>query len=522
MPQSQKRLAVAGALALALSAGAAWAQENALATLPSIVVQQLRPGAAIEQVIAQALAPIRQHDLDGNGLDSADIATAESVEAANRRAQRVSTALRYDLDGNGQVTELEARRSLEFQQGRQMQQGIDLEQRRTMMERQLGQILAFDLDRDGSISMSEMLAAEDKGNQSREALYDSLRRLLLADPNGDGRVTPAELETIVRAAFAQLDGNGNGVIDMPEYTAYRAELQEITAMTKATGCKLPKAGPDEEVTLVGMYDGNYQPTVTVTGQDNVTSLARVIIEPGNAPLYVVLSSYVGMIWKFEGETARLKHVAVLGGLVSGAGNNSGGWAGSGVLGVAKDRVSFVPAEACGRYYETSTAEGKAMVRAVSQAAGAGKVNPIYVYAAKGIMVPSGKVFEKDKDKDIVITGSDAYMMSEGETPKRLEGGLSSTAQEDWLAKAGGVVTLDPKELVAEGKVEAYEVLPGQDGLRQLILQGILERTGKGYRVIKPLRRWPAGLTGSHAVTFILPKGIPMPQGSLGHSILITE
>ena len=82
--------------------------------------------------------------------------------------------------------------------------------------------------------------------------------------------------------------------------------------------------------------------------------------------------------------------------------------------------------------------------------------------------------------------------------------------------------IDPASVVTPGKVEPYVVIPSQDGLRLLVENGTLARTDHGYRLLKPLPRWPAGLAGSHAVTFILPKGIPMPAGSLSHSRVIQE
>ena len=487
------------------------------------MAQQFRPGFAIEQIVAEALMPIRQNDLDGNGLDNADIDTAEAVEAANRRATRVSNTLRYDLDGNGQVTADEVRRTIEFQQRRQMRQGLEEAQLRTMMERQLAQAMALDLDQDGSISIAEMLTYDDKSAQGRRSIYESMRQLLLADPNGDGRVTPEEMEAIVRAAFSEIDTNGNGVIDAAEYAPYRAELQQAAATGNAVACKLPKAGAGEQVSVIGMYYANAQPTVTVTGQDDVTFLARIVIEPGSAPLYLVLNAYHGMIWKFEGEIGRLKHVVVLPSASRGTDGVNAGWAGAGVMGLPKDVVSFTAQGACGKtFYKPASEDGKAMERRVAKAAGVAAVNMIGAYSPEGFSVPGGKPIAASKDRDIVITGGNTYMLTEGEQPKQLEGGLPLKSQENWLSKSGGIIEVKPEDVLAPGKVETYQVIPSQDGLRYMVQHGMLERTDKGYRLLKPLPRWPAGISGSNAVTFILPKGMPMPRGSLGHSTVVTE
>lgn len=43
----------------------------------------------------------------------------------------------------------------------------------------------------------------------------------------------------------------------------------------------------------------------------------------------------------------------------------------------------------------------------------------------------------------------------------------------------------------------------------------------GYRIIKKMR-FPAGLNGGHSVRFMLAKGVPMPEGSPGHSEVLSE
>ena len=65
-------------------------------------------------------------------------------------------------------------------------------------------------------------------------------------------------------------------------------------------------------------------------------------------------------------------------------------------------------------------------------------------------------------------------------------------------------------------------MPAQDGLRQLVAEGKLLRRDRQYRIVQPIPRIPAGLSGSHMVEFVLIKGVPKPKGDLGHSSLIME
>jgi hypothetical protein len=45
------------------------------------------------------------------------------------------------------------------------------------------------------------------------------------------------------------------------------------------------------------------------------------------------------------------------------------------------------------------------------------------------------------------------------------------------------------------------------------------RSNSGYVILKNMRM-PEGMGGAHAVTFILPPGVPYPKGELGHSVLL--
>jgi hypothetical protein len=89
-------------------------------------------------------------------------------------------------------------------------------------------------------------------------------------------------------------------------------------------------------------------------------------------------------------------------------------------------------------------------------------------------------------------------------------------------KRGGVVEIDPAAVVAASPAAAYEVLPGQMGLARLVASGELARQNNRFKVVKPIPRFPAGLGGAEAVSFIIAKGVPAPAGSPGHSCVTYE
>jgi len=94
--------------------------------------------------------------------------------------------------------------------------------------------------------------------------------------------------------------------------------------------------------------------------------------------------------------------------------------------------------------------------------------------------------------------------------------------EDDLARSypGGVVRIDPQNVVASAAVAPYEVLPKQAGLVQLEKSGKIEQNPSGEFVIKDKIRFPAELTG--AVKFLLLRGVAMPEGDPGQAVVIAE
>jgi hypothetical protein len=509
-------LAGIGSLAGAASAGA---QNLDMSAMPPTVLQQLRPGATIENVVAQALQPIRQVDTDGNGLDAADIDLREAIDLANMRAGQVSQVLRADLDADGRVTLSEIQQLNLVETARRNIELDDPSNDRVTSELE-GRYLQYDVNGDKTIDLQEMMT-QPKRSQRRDRQYEQYRALLSADADRDGKVSVAELESVVRQAFLAIDTDGDGEISRREFGVQQQGIAAAIEDLNVPACALPQPTAAEKLYVLGMYDGAAQPTLAVNGQDDVTHLSRLKIEPGDGPIYLIVGAYAPAIWKLEGAVDRVSRLIVIPGRQSNEGNAT--WAGAAVMGLAKDKITFAEPGICGGYfYKAAGKEGQRMARAVAKATGRTPDKLIGVYSAVLVSVPSGDVEKKTKDRDMIISGGKTIISTDGEGVQVIEGGLELKAQEDWLASPGGVVDIKPEEVVAPGKVEPYIAIPGQDGLRLLVEQGVLERTAAGYRLLKPLTRWPAGLSGAHSVTFILPKGMAEPAGSAGHSRVIYE
>jgi hypothetical protein len=530
MPYRFARSLPLHASVLALIAGLASAPALAddappFSDLPSFLLERMNRSATLDDYVSNLVREAKRGDLDGNGLDRQDIDAARQMEAAQYRASLVTQVAMYDLDGNGDVTRDEATRAASFQMRLQGYDDSNQAARQKRIGQQVDRVMALDGNGDGTVTLQEAMQAErpDSYHRDRYAQYEPL---LALDPNEDGRLTMEELDQVARAAFQEADYDHDGALSPSELKLLEPARQFQRQLQAAMPCDLPKPDTNDLVVVLSTWNGGLQPNVTVAGQDGTTQLSQVAIEPGDRPLYLVLTAYYPNIWQLSGATDRLTRVIVV--RSSLRTDKQPDLVGAGVIGVGADKVTFLPPRSCGTAFEKADSkEGKAMAYLLARVTGRGADAMLAVHAAKSIAVPSGTAATEVADKDLVIVpggGNDVVIIGQNSNTKIIQskGDLSLAAQEDWLAPVAGLVTLDPSQVVAPGKVEPYQVLPNQYGLRQLVAEGKLERTEQGYRIVQPIARFPNGLAGAHRVIFLLPEGTPMPAGDAGHSEIILE
>jgi Ca2+-binding EF-hand superfamily protein len=507
------------ACAVLVAPAAALADEPAFADLPPFLLERMNRAGTFEDFFKALQREALRSDHDRNGLDAQDLAIAEQIEAAQYRASVVTQVLTLDLDGNGTVTTEEATRVTAYQYSRNAEEQ-NQEALQKNIARVVERLMAQDGNGDGMVTLSEAMSAPvlEEQRSRRAARAESL---LALDPDRDGRLTMEELQQVAQQTFRAVDYDHDGTLSNNELKLLASAREFQRQLEQAMPCDLPKPASDDLVAVLGTYAGAWQPTATVAGQDETTHLAVIDIESGTQPVYLVLTSYYPMIWTFTGATERLSRVVAIR-----KGEKERATAGAGVIGLAADKVTFLPPGSCGRYsYKPDSKEAKLMARVFDQVTGREPDVMLGAYSPKTITVPSGLESEKTGDKDMVIVtggGNDRVVLSENSKVKVIQGNGTGSSQEDWLADPATLLAIDPAAVLAPGKVETYEVLPSQYGLRQLVEEGKLERTEDGYRIVQPITRFPTGLAGAHAVTFYLPEGTPMPAGDLGHSQLILE
>jgi len=369
-----------------------------------------------------------------------------------------------------------------------------------------------DTDGDGALTFGEMMAFSTAQaaavNDQRSQRAES--NPMVFDQNGDNRVDAEE----VRSAIIAIASDVASAPKMNPDAIRQRQQQQVK-------CTAPPVPDGAEVVLLSGYNGGGVSTVAVSGPDEDTSVADIVIEPGDKPLYVAAAAQRAIVWKLSGATDR---VAAF--VVQPVATRNG--PGAGVTGLDSGKVHFIAARSCFRPFRPEM-EGGAIVARAAMSAHLGHDIEHLVSSERLIRVslPSGKTVKSEDERlaaqgTIVVVG-DARFLLTANGPRLLEDRPAATGEAKLSFYPNGVIDLKVADVVAPGPVAAYEVLPGEAGLREFIRSGAMRVTPDGYYMIeKPIPRFPAGLNGSHSVKFILAKGVPLPAGDPGHSPVVSE
>jgi hypothetical protein len=258
-------------------------------------------------------------------------------------------------------------------------------------------------------------------------------------------------------------------------------------------CGLPAPGPADQLVTVGIYEGQAISTLSLAGLDGVTSSAGLHVEYGDAPLYLVVSSHDSLLWRLDGDTSRIAHIAVIGPARAGP-------VASGVIGLDASRVSFHGQRECQRRseYDIGSQGFRRNNALIALWTGHAPVATLGEYDLNAMFLPSGAPIPID-------------------TPMGIQPEWESQALREALHfSPAGLFDAQADLIATESTITEPETLPQQFGLAQLLAAGTLVRDGQFYRVTGPMR-YPAGLYGAHSVNFIVEAGVPEPTGDPGHS-----
>lgn len=463
----------------------------------ALIDRYLRIGARREAFVYEAPLWFRSYDTNGDGLDGADLDLVILREGAQARGQAASEIVRHDLNGDQRVTKDEHARA-----SRGDQDGESTEWQRQMIER-------YDSNMDGVVTLTEGLAIQTDTRRLGEVYQ--MRRLLAADPNADGRITTAELVGFAEAVFDSADADQDKQISDEEMRAYRGQVESADARllrlaaTSGPGCDALVPDKASKIIAFGIYDSKAASSSFVGGPGIKTTTARVTIEPGKEPLFLILTSYDSVVWRFEGDVKRVAGV-----IVSSYKSVGGGVSASGVAGVPAAKVS-VTSRHCMPYF-TQVKSDEAMQMAANVRALSGR-SPAEIFASHDVVsvsFPSGMVTTADGRNQAPVQ----------------DGFLKRYWDEAMRYWPGGLVQIAPGSIVAAKNVAVgrYAVLPSTLGIAQLISNNSLLPLpdSAGFKLVKPIPYWPAEMNGGHSTRFVIGAGVPMPSGSPGHSKVIRE
>ncbi len=302
-------------LALCLLALPAFGQQPYDAATQTLL-QQLQPGYTLANYIERLRQEFRQLDADRDGaLTAADADLHEAVTKAQLRAAAAMQLLAADLDHDGAVTADELRRYYGYQQRSQTSASAA-----QMIENQVRQMMAADKDGDGKVTLAEaMSAAEGRAQNNFVSMYGlsaRVRALLTLSPSHDGRLTLADFEALGSEQFRAADADNNGTLSLDELNAFRRRQLEETrhkadAVREAqaqAACVMPKASDAAQVVVLSAHRGEALSRVALGSQDVMTGTGEIRIEPGAAPLYIVVIADEPTIWRVTGAVDRVERM----------------------------------------------------------------------------------------------------------------------------------------------------------------------------------------------------------------------
>jgi Ca2+-binding EF-hand superfamily protein len=453
-------------------------------------------GMGIERYLADLVQPIRSYGSTPGILTRADVDLERRKEQAETRANALSEVMRYDLDGDGMVTRAEIQQAVaRAGNGRPDRTADDLMNR-------------YDGNGDDRITQAEIATA----TVDSPRLYQVVRleAVLALDPNKEGRLTIDELTAIGREAFGKIDTDHDGQISPAEYAASQPLLRKMmedgqrqSVELFGARCAMPAASPKAKVVVIGTYGAPALSPLAVGGQDKETDLTVIHVEKGAEPLYLVLDSYESMVWALDGDVRRVVQV-----VASSFEKAPGGGSAVAVAGVKADKLAALRGDCLSYFYQPASLEALRAHGVIRRSLGRAPDAMVGTYSARAVSIPSGTIEKIDRAAPALA-------------PPGFDARAWVDAVRFWPA---GIGTLDRRTIASKTTVAPYEVFPSQAGIAQLIASGAIVRdgTGRSLKVVRPIPRYPARMTGSHSERLIIAKGVPVPPGDPGHSCVAME
>lgn len=365
----------------------------------------------------------------------------------------------------------------------------------------LAQLLELDLDENGALDQNEVQVwADDAFQRYDEDENEILSPQEITKIENDLAAYRARNPTWNQMQASSPTPNATVIVqEPPTYIGLgptlnpngRERLDEI-----ASKCFIPAISPSERLALFSFYEGTKRADITLSGQDgDETFVVDVAVEEGDDPLYVVLSSHGSTLYRFTGAVDRISRVVPTS--TTRKSNSGEGIGGTGVIGVAKEKVSYLGGWNC--------------------------LNPFHEAGGMDEAKARGELFRiLGRQPDYIGT---AYSLDAVKLPTM----KASIPAIDYNAREKDglpLIAVDPATVISAIPAERWEILPGVAGIKQLVHDGYLELLkDKGYqqeyKIIKSFPRFPPAISGTD-YKFLLGRGVRSPEGFAGWSCILSE
>ncbi|MFT3724861.1 MAG: hypothetical protein QM773_14920 [Hyphomonadaceae bacterium] len=522
---------------------------------------KLQPDGQLPAYLQSLRTLFADLDADADGmLSKRDVELHDAIVRAQMRTQAAQPLMRYDIDGDGSVTDSEIRVAVMYEKRSSIatagaRPGASLESISRQMENTIAQLSAKDKNGDGKVTYAEASKADETELQRRlnseNAMSVRVKTALTLDATKNGQLELAAWLAAGEALFRRVDRNADDKLAQEEIVgfwqrpsapdaaaqsksiddildrmrAYDGKPQAATQSTSKAGCAMPAASAKAQIVLLGAYETQALSSATIGSDDAVVHAGKVVVEPGTQPLYVVIVSHSASIWQFSGAVQRIERVVLSSRETRANGGDPAGVSLVGAVGVPKEKVSFFAKSSClSPFHEMPSSESVRVGNDLRNLLGRDPDAAFGKYSVTAFNVPSGRIDEiKDRNAGkLVIQGAaPGSVKIEGDASNIIfTAGPSSARDELYRFSPGGVITIDPKSVVSSRPAKTYGVLPQQAGLVQLLASGALKQNNQGEYIVQKQMAFPAGLHGAHSVKFVVPKGVPMPTGDPGHSCVV--
>lgn len=571
------KLFFSGFVATALACTAQAQQSSGAPARPTLsqgtqlLISRLRLELNAAQYAETLRAEFFQLDANADGtLNQSDIDLHDSIEAIQFRFNSASSVMRFDLDGNGAVTEDEIRAVMRYNSRGMLgaaatnpNNAQSFAEAYRQAETTVQTLMASDADKDGKVTYAE---AANTPRQSPRPNRDNTssgrtQQALTLDASSSGALTLNDFLVAGEALYRKLDGNGDGTVSQQELVdfwrapaspdasqlaqAKEAVLTRVPQQngtrrqpvdtanlrqgsTGPAGCAMPPLSAKAKLLLLSTYGTEALSSTTLGSQDIVVRAGRIAVETGEEPLYVVIPTYSAVIWQFSGAVERIERL-VISSSVTGPSRGSGNPPSLvGATGVPADRISFLGQSGCFGYFsEIPSSQSVQTVAAIRQAVGRQPDLVATAYSLIGFSIPSGKTESvrnaRERARMLGIEKVEGSTRVDGNFSSVIARAKPSRVRNDLFDTApGGLLEIDSKSVVSSVPAEPYEVYPQQAGLLQLLDNGTLTQNRSDEYIVQKKTRFPAGLAGGHSVKFVIPRGIPFPEGDPEHSCVVAE